>query len=199
MTFCTSNIDHSPGNIDWRFFSRLAHRQNTFDENGLRKRIFSKTLSKVEILKKGWTFVYLWTDENGGFEYHDVMHASCTIRITHAPWGLLPYFHRCVDRRERFALLLRVDAYYFFANEEKKLRFQKYPDTSGRGLKYGVYKMKFNIYLSKQNDLSNAEVDILLLGSLITDNNIFNIPSVKHTQKKFELNLAEFFSLEFLG
>ena len=87
----------------------------------------------------------------------------------------------------------------FSQTEEKKLRFQKYPDTSGRGLKYGVYKMKFKIYLSKQNDLSKAEVDILLLGSLITDNNIFNIPSVKHTQKKFELNLAEFFSLEFLG
>ena len=43
--------------------------------------------------------------------------------------------------------------------------------------------MKFKIYLSKQNDLSKAEVDILLLGNLSTDNNIFNIPSVKHTQK----------------
>lgn len=44
--------------------------------------------------------------------------------------------------------------------------------------------MKFKIYLSKQNDLSKAEGDILLLGSLITDNNFFNIPSVKHTHKK---------------
>ena len=60
--------------------------------------------------------------------------------------------------------------------------------------------MKFRIYLSKQNDLSKAEVDILLLGSLITDNNIFNIRSVKHTHtKKFEFNLAEFFFPEFLG
>ena len=56
----------------------------------------------------------------------------------------------------------------FSQTEEKNLRFQKYPDTRGRGLKYGVYKTKFKIYLSKQNDLSKAEVDILLLGSLKT-------------------------------
>ena len=96
------------------------------------------------------------------------MHASYTNRITHAPGGLLSYFHRCVDWRERFELSLRADAYYFSQTEEKKLRFQKYSDTRGRGLKYGVYKMKFKIYLSKQNDLSKAEVDILLLGSLKT-------------------------------
>ena len=83
--------------------------------------------------------------------------------------GCLSCFHRCVDWRERFELSLRVDAYYFFANGgKKKLRFQKYPDTRGRGLKYRVYKTKFKIYLSKQNDLSKAEVDILLLGSLKT-------------------------------
>lgn len=57
---------------------------------------------------------------------------------------------------------------FFRKRREKKLRFQKYPDTRGRGLKYGVYKTKFKIYLSKQNDLSKAEVDILLLGSLKT-------------------------------
>lgn len=97
------------------------------------------------------------------------MHASYTNRVTHAPGGLLSCFHRCVDWRERFELSLRVDAYYFFANGgKKKLHFQKYPDTRGRGLKYGVYKTKFKIYLSKQNDLSKAEVDILLLGSLKT-------------------------------
>ena len=97
------------------------------------------------------------------------MHASYTNRITHAPGGLLSYFHRCVDWRERF----KLSGYgwtrtIFSQTDEKKLRFQKYPDTCGRGLKYGVYKTKFKIYLSKQNDLSKAEVDILLLGSLKT-------------------------------
>ena len=57
---------------------------------------------------------------------------------------------------------------FFRKRTKKKLRFQKYPDTRGRGLKYGVYKTKFKIYFSKQNDLSKAEVDILVLGSLKT-------------------------------
>ena len=72
---------------------------------------------------------------------------------------------------------------FFRKRRKKNSVFKNIRIHVNGALKYGVYKMKFKIYLSKQNDLSKAEVDILLLGSLITDNNIFNIPLVKHTHK----------------
>ena len=51
------------------FFSGLAHRPHISGENGHRKRIFSKTLSTQSgNFWKRRLFVYVWTDEDGGFQ-----------------------------------------------------------------------------------------------------------------------------------
>ena len=76
---------------------------------------------------------------------------SCTSSMTHAPWGMLSYLHRCsvfVRTGEKDSNTLRKDA-YFFLNVEKTLRFQKYPDTCGRGLNvtyWRCFKLTYSIF-----------------------------------------------------
>ena len=58
------------------FFSSLAYRPHALGESDHRKRIFSKTLSRVKIFDKRWPLVYARKDENGrGFRIvFDVVH-----------------------------------------------------------------------------------------------------------------------------
>ena len=77
----------------------------------------------------------IWTDENGGFEYDDVIHhillafkqmpcQGCYRRISIV---LAISCGRSKTIRTRYAV--HVDA-YIFEKGGKNLRFQKYPDTS---------------------------------------------------------------------
>ena len=64
------------------FFSGLAYRAHTSDENDRLKRIFKNALQSGDFLKRR-LFVYVWTNENGGFRIR--CHVSFTSSITHAP------------------------------------------------------------------------------------------------------------------
>ena len=86
--------------------------------NGHRKRIlsiFSKTTTRVVFSWKCRLIVFVWTHENGGSLISIVLPFSCgqpkTIRIRQV------YTH-------------------FFRKLRKNLRFQKYPDTCGGGVKH---------------------------------------------------------------
>ena len=56
------------------FFSGLAYRPLEFGENGHRKRIFSKTLSRVEIFENAGFSSTCGRTKTDNFEYDDVIH-----------------------------------------------------------------------------------------------------------------------------
>ena len=67
------------------FFSCLAYRPLEFGENGHRKRIFSKTLSRVEIFENAGFSSTCGRTKTEVFEYDDVVHVhhildACLIR-----------------------------------------------------------------------------------------------------------------------
>ena len=89
--------------------------------------------------------VYEWTDENGGFRI-PWCHSSLTTIITHALWGMLSYFHclpfpygRAKKIRIRYVWML-----FFSEKGGKNLRFQKYLDTCGRGLRVASLCISFH-------------------------------------------------------
>ena len=92
------------------FLSNLNYRPHAVGENGHRKRIFSKTLSTVKILKKLATRLPVDGWKRWCYTYYYVTH---TTSIMQTMWGVLSYF---------------------FENGGKNLRgFQTKKDTCGRG------------------------------------------------------------------
>ena len=99
------------------FFSGLAHKKCSF--------LKSLSLS----FTCGWTKTQV-------FEYDDIIrhlpkHYACSVRDA----IVFPLFSVFAWTAENDSNTLRVDAYFFFENGGENLRFQKYPDTFGRGLK----------------------------------------------------------------
>ena len=83
---------------------------------------------------KRWPLVHVWTDENGGLRW---CNTSFTTSLTHALWRILSYFH-CLAFSCGRPKTIRIRYFWrriFWKTEEKTLRFQKYPDTCGGGLK----------------------------------------------------------------
>ena len=97
------------------FSSGLAYRPHAFWENGHRKRIFSKTLPRVNA---GHSFK-CGRMKTEVFEYDDVIH---TTSIMHTLWGVLSYFHCLVFSYGR-AKTIRIRFVWtriFLKTEEKK-------------------------------------------------------------------------------
>ena len=128
-----------------RFFSSVACHPHVSGENGHRKPVFSKTLSRVEIFENAGFSTTCRRTKTEVFQYGDVIHHNTTTSITHALWGLLWYFHRFsvfwwMD--QNVSNTLRVDV-NFFGHVGKNLRFQKYPVTCGRVLSLGLRNKMF--------------------------------------------------------
>ena len=122
------------------FFSSLAYRRHVSGKNGHRKRIFSKTLSRVEIFWKRRLFVYMWTDVNGGFRirwcYTSKIHHFKYISMTHAQSGMPSYFDRFrvfVWTCENDSNTPRVDA-HLFENGKKKSPLSKISGYAWTGI-----------------------------------------------------------------
>ena len=128
-----------------RFFSSVACRPHVSGENGHRKPVFSKTLSRVETFENAGFSTTCRRTKTEVFQYDDVIHHNTTTSITHALWGLLWYFHRfsvCCGRTKKFPIRY-VWTWIFSNTEEKNLRFQKYPVTCGRVLSFGLRNKMF--------------------------------------------------------
>ena len=113
------------------FFSRFGLSCSRIRLKRAPKTHLFKTISRIEIFKTSAFRLRV----DGGF-WIRWWHTSYTSRMTHAQSGILSYFHRFsvfVYTEEKDSNTLRVHA-YFLKTEEKSLRFQKYPDTCGRGL-----------------------------------------------------------------
>ena len=97
-------------------------------------------------------FVYVWTDENGGFRIR-WYHISFTTRITHALWGILSYSH-CLAFSYGRAKTIRLRYEWtpvFFKTEGKNLRFNKYLDTYGRDLRTISWNVFSSVVLGECN------------------------------------------------
>ena len=66
----------------------LAHRPHVSGRNGHRKRIFSKTHSRVEIFENAGLSFTCGRTKTEVFEYDDVTH-HITSSMTYVPWGML--------------------------------------------------------------------------------------------------------------
>ena len=98
------------------FISSLAYHPHVSSENSHRKHIFSKTLSRVGPVfeNAGFSFTCGQTKMEV-FKYVDVIHHIYTSSMTHAPKGMVSYFHRFsffVWTGEKDLNMLRVDAYF---------------------------------------------------------------------------------------
>ena len=110
------------------FRSKRSPKTHLF-KNALQSRDFLKTPAFR-------VFVYVWTDENGGFSntmmsYIKKLHLTTSLyhSITHAQQGMLSYFHRfsnLVWTGENDSNTPRVDTFilfYFFGKRRKKSPF----------------------------------------------------------------------------
>ena len=96
---------------------------------------FKNSLQSEEFWKR-WPLAYVLRDENGDFRIR-WCNTSFTTSITHALWGILLYF-RCLSFSCGRPKTIRIRYFWrriFLENGRKTLRFQKYPDTYGGGLK----------------------------------------------------------------
>ena len=93
---------------EWRFLKTLASRLRV---DG-RKPRFSNTMMPKSI-----------------------NHISLITSITHALWGMLSYFHCLAFSFGRAIRVRYVWMRIFLKTGEKNLRFQKYPETCGRGFR----------------------------------------------------------------
>ena len=95
-----------------------------------------ETVTENASFQRRRLLVYVWTDGSRGFRVW-WCHTSYTTSITHALWGCYRYFHRFsvfMWTGENDSNTLRLDAYFFWTKEGKKIRFKKYLDTHGRCL-----------------------------------------------------------------
>ena len=87
------------------FFLRFGHPVKTVT-------YFQNALQSGDFWKR-WLLFYLWTVKKGGFGKR-WCHKSYAATITHAPWGMLPYFHRFsvfVWTGENHSNTLHMDAF----------------------------------------------------------------------------------------
>ena len=85
------------------------------------------------------TYLFDWTDENGGFRIR-WCHSSLTIIITHALWGILSYFH-CLPFTYGWAKKTRIRYLWmlFFKKKGKKSLFSKISGYVWTGPKSGKF------------------------------------------------------------
>ena len=124
------------------FFSSVACRPHVSGENGHRKPVFSKTLSRVEIFENTGFLTTCRRTKTEVFQYDDVIHHNTTTSITHALWGLLWYFHRFSVfwwTDQNVSNTLRVDV-NFFGHVGKNLRFSKISGYVWKGSKHRLEK-----------------------------------------------------------
>ena len=119
----------------------------TGDFFGHRKRYVFKNVLQTEDFWKRWLLVYVWTDKNRSFRIR-WFHISFTTSIT------FPLFNVFYGRAKT-VWISYVWARIFLKMQQKDLRFQKYPDTCGRGLYCGAStlicsKLTFQIYCNER-------------------------------------------------
>ena len=114
------------------FFSVLAYRPHVSSENGHRKRIFSKTLSWVEIFENaGFSFTRGRT-KTKVFKCDDVIHHILLA------WRMLRNWCHCidivrVDGRKRFEYATQRCFFVFFLKRRKKFQFSKISGYEWKG------------------------------------------------------------------
>ena len=115
------------------FSSGFAYCPHASGENSHRKWIFSKNALQSGDFWKRRLFIYEWTDENRGFRIR-WCHILLAWRMLRK-WRYRIYIVVAFSWGQAKTIRIRyVRMRIFFLNVEKTLRFQKYPDTCGRGL-----------------------------------------------------------------
>ena len=94
------------------------------------KRYLFKNALQTEDFWKRWLLVYVWMDKSGSFRIR-WCHTSFNTRIT------FPFFNVFYGRAKTIRIRY-VWKRIGLKTEQNDLRFQKYPDTCGRGLCYGA-------------------------------------------------------------
>ena len=126
------------------FFSGSWPTVHTYQVKTVTKNVSFRAVHSEDFWKC-WLLVYDWTDENGGFRIR-WCHSSLTTIITHVLWGMLSYFY-CLPFPYGRAKKIRISyVWMLFFSEKggKNLRFQKYLDTCGRGLRVASLCISFH-------------------------------------------------------
>ena len=117
-------------------FPSLAYHQHVSGKNGHPKRIFSKTLSRVEIFENaGFSFTFGRTKREV-LEYDDVIHHILLAWRMYRKWCYCIFIILAFSCERTKTIRIRyVWRRIFFEDGEKNLRLQKYLVTRGPGLK----------------------------------------------------------------
>ena len=130
---CTGTIHSYPFLFENEDFSSgLVYRPHVSGKNGYRKRIFSKTISRVEIFENAGFLFRRERTKREIFEYDDVIHHIVReLRMLRR----VCYRISIVLALSRFETIRihYVRARIFFEDGGENRRLQKYPVTCGRG------------------------------------------------------------------
>ena len=130
-----------------RFFSSVACHPHVSGENGHRKPVFSKTLSRVEIFENAGFSTTCRRTKTEVFQMNMMMSYIIILlpalrMLCEGCYGISIVSAFSGGRTKKFPIRY-VWTWIFSNTEEKNLRFQKYPVTCGRVLSLGLRNKMF--------------------------------------------------------